>query len=124
MVSLCLVKLELKEVKDKWLKEQGPYHIRSITEHYGIYSHLFGTAFFYNTTPMSVCYDYDEEFVTPVYYGNKIPPSEVRCVHTSKCVHECNYVHAFACACTCTHTHTHTHTHTQTHTRIQEKTTT
>ena len=72
------MKLEVNEVKQKWLNELGPAHIRSITDHYNIYSDLFGTAFFYNTTPLSICYDYDEEFVTPVYYGNTIPPSEVR----------------------------------------------
>ena len=122
LVWLCSVKVELKDVKEKWLREQGPYHIRSITEHYGIYSDLFGTAFFYNTTPMAVCYDYDEEFVTPVYYGNKIPPSEVRRVHT--CPSACGEVHEHTCAHVCmharlctninTHTHIHIHTHSTT----------
>ncbi|KAL8559752.1 hypothetical protein ACOMHN_002285 [Nucella lapillus] len=70
------LKLDLKTVQDKWLKEQGPQHIHSIVDHYGLYTHLFGSAFFYNTTPMSVCYDYDEAFVTPVRYGNRILPSE------------------------------------------------
>lgn len=70
------LKLELKDVKDKWLKEHGPQHIRTIADHYGVYNDLFGVAFFYNTTPLYICYDYDEEFVTPVYYGNKIAPSE------------------------------------------------
>ncbi|KAK7115472.1 large ribosomal subunit protein mL38-like [Littorina saxatilis] len=70
------LRLDLGEVKAKWLEEVGPHHVRSIAEHYSVYSDLFGTAFFYNTMPMSVCYDYDDEFVTPVYYGNRIPPSE------------------------------------------------
>ena len=112
MVWLCSVKVELKDVKEKWLREQGPYHIRSITEHYGIYSDLFGTAFFYNTTPMSVCYDYDEEFVTPVYYGNKIPPSEVRHAHT--CPSACGEVHALVDV----HVHQHTCAHACMHARI------
>ncbi|XP_076449254.1 large ribosomal subunit protein mL38-like [Babylonia areolata] len=70
------LKLDLAEVKEKWQEEQGPLHVRQITDHYGVYGDLFGTAFFYNTTPLSVCYEYDEEFVTPVYHGNHIPPSE------------------------------------------------
>lgn len=65
-------------MKEKWQNEKGPSHLRTIAEHYGIFDDLFGSAFFYNTNPLTVCYDYDEEFVTPVYYGNKIPPAEVR----------------------------------------------
>lgn len=54
--------------------------MRAIAEHYGVFSDLFGTAFFYNTVPMSIFYDYDDEFVTPVYFGNRIPPAEVSSV--------------------------------------------
>ncbi|KAL8589914.1 hypothetical protein ACOMHN_024001 [Nucella lapillus] len=71
--KLCL---DLGEVQGRWQEEKGPDHVRHVTEHYGVYGALFGSAFFYNTTPMAVCYDYDEEFVTPVYQGNRIPPSE------------------------------------------------
>ncbi|XP_076470010.1 large ribosomal subunit protein mL38-like [Babylonia areolata] len=70
------IKLDLKAVQDGWVKEQGPHHVRNIAEHFGLYDHLFASAFFYNTVPMAVCYDYDEAFVTPVCYGNKILPSE------------------------------------------------
>ncbi|XP_025116001.1 39S ribosomal protein L38, mitochondrial-like [Pomacea canaliculata] len=70
------LKLDLETVKEKWQNEKGPSHLRTIAEHYGIFDDLFGSAFFYNTNPLTVCYDYDEEFVTPVYYGNKIPPAE------------------------------------------------
>ena len=71
------VTINLSDVKKRWVEEEGPGHIRTILDHYNIFTDLFGTAFFYNTTPVSVCYDYDEEFVTPVHYGNRIPACEV-----------------------------------------------
>jgi large subunit ribosomal protein L38 len=47
-----------------------------LAEHYGIYGDLFGGNFFVPVVNMNVSFDYDAEFVTPVYYGNKIPAAE------------------------------------------------
>ncbi|XP_041376103.1 39S ribosomal protein L38, mitochondrial-like [Gigantopelta aegis] len=70
------LKVVLDDVKEAWLHEYGPRHIRSIVGHYGIYRDLFEGAYFYPTVHLNISYDYDDEFMTPVYTGNKIPPAE------------------------------------------------
>lgn len=43
---LFLVNVDIKRVKEDWLEADGQFQIRSIAQHYGIYEHLFGYAFF------------------------------------------------------------------------------
>ena len=71
------MKVVLDDVKEVWLREFGPRHVRSVVDHYGIYRDLFEGAFFYPTVHLNINYDYDDEFVTPVYTGNKISPADV-----------------------------------------------
>ncbi|ESO03627.1 hypothetical protein HELRODRAFT_80148, partial [Helobdella robusta] len=66
----------LKEVKCDWLEELGPQHIRTIADHYNIYKDLFDGNYFYPTKELKVHYDYDDEYVTPVYWGNFVLPNE------------------------------------------------
>lgn len=42
MVSLYLVELNLDDVKEEWHKTAGPFHIKKIAQHYGVFEHLFG----------------------------------------------------------------------------------
>ena len=74
---LLAVTVPMDTVRDEWLKEYGPQHIRTVVDHYGIYGDLFNGAYFLPTQQMRVAYDYDDEFVTPVFYGNSISPEEV-----------------------------------------------
>lgn len=77
-VSYCavffIVNIDLDNVEADWLKEYGPNHMHTIADHYGIFNDLFNGAFFLPHKPMSIAYDYDEEFVAPVYFGNDLPP--------------------------------------------------
>ena len=76
--SECIVVLvPLEEVADDWAVESGPHQIRAVAEHFGIYKDLFGAAYFLPVVDLQVNYNYDEEYVTPVFRGNIIPPSEV-----------------------------------------------
>jgi large subunit ribosomal protein L38 len=36
------VEINLEEAKAEWHKTGGPFHMRKIAEHYGIFEHLFG----------------------------------------------------------------------------------
>lgn len=36
------MEVNLDEVKVDWFKTAGPFHIRKIAEHYGVYEDLFG----------------------------------------------------------------------------------
>ncbi len=80
--ALCVptVKVPQDEVKDAWLKEIGVEHLKEVAEHYGIFKHLFGNAFFYPVQHVRIAYDYDEEYVTPVYMGNRVTPKDVSCI--------------------------------------------
>ncbi|GAB1602361.1 39S ribosomal protein L38, mitochondrial-like isoform X1 [Argonauta hians] len=73
-----LLKLEVdtEKVNEESLNEQWSTNVHRIATHYGIYRDLFDNAYFYPRPVLNIFYDYDEEFVTIVYNGNKILPSE------------------------------------------------
>lgn len=71
------VQVAQDEVSDVWQDEMGPYHTKTLAEHYGIYDDLFPGAYFLPVTPLHIAYDYDDEYVTPVYRGNRISPEDV-----------------------------------------------
>jgi hypothetical protein len=75
--SLFPVKIPLDEVKKDWWLESGAQKIPILAEHYGIFNDLFGGNYFVPVVNLSISFDYDDESVTPVCYGNKIPPAEV-----------------------------------------------
>lgn len=70
------LKLDMDKVHKEWRTESGPRHICRVAEHYGIFRDMFDGAHFNPVIPLDVWYDYDEEFVTPVKYGNIIPAKE------------------------------------------------
>lgn len=41
-----LVNVDSDKVKEDWLESDGQFQIKSIAQHYGIYEHLFGYAYF------------------------------------------------------------------------------
>merc|ERR1711894_230554 len=70
------LRVPLEEVAERYATEFGPEHTRNLASHYGIYQDLFNGAVFTPVVQLNICYDYDDEFVTPVFRGNKIAPSE------------------------------------------------
>lgn len=66
----------LEAVRKDWLTTSAPKDIRIIATHHGIYKDLFDNAYFYPWLPMDVLFDYNDEYVTPVYHGNHLKPSE------------------------------------------------
>lgn len=102
MIWFCcifVVEISLEEVKRDWLQTSGQYHIRDIAQHYGVYQHLFGDAYFVPRVPLDVKVSLDakknthfmilievfgfqfkisEDLVAPVYFGNTIKPSEAK----------------------------------------------
>lgn len=67
--------IDLSDVKTEWLATAGPYQIKKIADHYGIYEHLFGDAYFIPRVPLTVSYE-KNDYASPVYYGNIIKPSD------------------------------------------------
>jgi len=78
-VWFVAVKIALIDVEKEWLRESAARHIQILAEHYGIYQDLFNGDYFTPVINLHVCYDYDDDLVTPVYYGNRIFPAEVTC---------------------------------------------
>lgn len=63
-------------MKKEWLTQGGPQHIQQIAEHYGVFEHLFGDAYFAPVVPLHVKYNIGGDKVAPVYYGNVLKPSD------------------------------------------------
>jgi len=73
------VEVPLQEVSKDWLKEgRGQEQIKSIAQHYGVFEHLFGDAYFYPRVPLNIAYHQGEDIFAPVYFGNQLKPKEVQ----------------------------------------------
>lgn len=70
------MEIPLPGVKEEWLKTVGPFQIKSIAEHYGIYEHLFGDAYFVPRVMLDIGYKQSDGNQVPVYRGNIVQPSE------------------------------------------------
>lgn len=46
IIVVILVQVDADRVKEDWLEAEGQFQIKSIAQHYGIYEHLFGYAYF------------------------------------------------------------------------------
>lgn len=74
------LEVSLKDVREEWLKTAGPFHIRRVAEHYGVYDDLFGDAYFIPRVKLDVHYKLTDDSHLPVHRGNVIKPSEVETV--------------------------------------------
>lgn len=70
---LFVVAINLDEVRKVWLTTTGNHHIKQIADHYGVFEHLFGDAYFFPRVPLQVFYT-ENDVQHPVYYGNVIKP--------------------------------------------------
>ncbi|GFS80142.1 39S ribosomal protein L38, mitochondrial [Nephila pilipes] len=70
-------KLDLAEVKKDWLESEGLTALKNIADHYGIFTHLYHHGYFTPCVPLSVTYDYDDDYVSRVHNGNILFASDV-----------------------------------------------
>lgn len=75
------VKIPLDRVQDAWAKSSGPFQIKRLADHYGIFTDLFHMAYFLPQVPLHICYS--QENAAHVNYGNRLTPTEVRLRSTS-----------------------------------------
>lgn len=68
--------IDLQKVRQDWLQMDGPFHIHRIAEHYDIYKHLYGDAYFMPIVPLDISYELEDDKLARVYNGNVIKPSE------------------------------------------------
>ena len=65
----------MEQANEEWLRTSGYYHIKKLSDHYGVYEHLFGDAYFLPVVPL--CVNYTKADVKhSVYFGNLIKPSD------------------------------------------------
>lgn len=70
--------IPLDEVYEGYVSETQATHWKSLAEHYGLFCDLFDNANFYPVVNMDILFDYDGEYVSKVFMGNKLKPSEVK----------------------------------------------
>ncbi|KAM6964338.1 large ribosomal subunit protein mL38 [Tautogolabrus adspersus] len=75
---LCTLKIPLDRVQDAWEKSSGPFHIRRVADHYGVFRDLFPMACFLPQVPLRVGYGQDKS--CQVYHGNRLTPTEAASV--------------------------------------------
>lgn len=71
-----VVRIDLDKAKEEWWHLSGPSQIRTIAEHYGIFEHLFGDAYFTPVVPLHADYDLGNDCITKVHRGNLMKPVE------------------------------------------------
>lgn len=69
-------RIPLESVQETWEKTTGPFQVKRLAEHYGVYKDLFPNAFFLPQVSLKVNYGPD----TRVHHGNKLTPTEVASV--------------------------------------------
>ena len=71
--------VDLNQVKQDWLNTNGPFRIRKLAEHFGVFEHLFGKyAYFTPRVFLDIKYKIAEDKLSPVFYGNTVKPSEAK----------------------------------------------
>ncbi|CAH1119559.1 unnamed protein product [Phaedon cochleariae] len=67
--------VNMEDVDKEWITTAGPLQIKGIAEHYGVFEHLFGDAYFYPRVPVNISFDTGDGEI-PVYFGNVIKPKQ------------------------------------------------
>lgn len=68
--------IDLDKVQEAYVQTTGQHDLRLLADHYGIFEHLFGCAYFVPRVPITIQYEQDANILSPVYNGNVIKPSE------------------------------------------------
>uniref|UniRef100_A0AAG5DUV0 Large ribosomal subunit protein mL38 n=2 Tax=Anopheles atroparvus TaxID=41427 RepID=A0AAG5DUV0_ANOAO len=69
--------VDLNQVREDWMKTSGPFHIKRVAEHYGVFNDLYGSAYFVPRVELKIHYKMDD-VVHPVRFGNILKPSETQ----------------------------------------------
>ncbi|XP_074477109.1 large ribosomal subunit protein mL38 [Sebastes fasciatus] len=71
-------KIPLDRVQESWEKSSGPFHIKRLADHYGVFRDLFPMAYFLPQVSLRICYSQDNG--GQVHYGNRLTPTEAASV--------------------------------------------
>ncbi|KAL0279981.1 UNVERIFIED_CONTAM: hypothetical protein PYX00_001415 [Menopon gallinae] len=70
------LKVDLEQVAVEWFKDDGPLDIYKVADHYGIYSDLFGYAYFVPQVHLEIGFPLPDGNEAPVHRGNVVKPAE------------------------------------------------
>lgn len=68
--------VDLRTMREDWLRIDGTSHIHRLAKHYGVYNDLYGDAYFMPIVPLNIGYELPDDKLARVYTGNVIKPSE------------------------------------------------
>ncbi|KAH8373177.1 hypothetical protein KR009_000106 [Drosophila setifemur] len=68
--------IDLDKVQQAYVKTTGQHDLRLLADHYGIFEHLYGSAYFVPRVPLNISYELDGDSLAPVFNGNVIKPKE------------------------------------------------
>nr|CAI5864187.1 unnamed protein product [Callosobruchus analis] len=71
------VLIDLEEVRQASETTAAPHYIKKIADHYGVFEHLFGDAYFHPRVPLNIVYETGEHGL-PVFYGNVLKPRDTK----------------------------------------------
>jgi large subunit ribosomal protein L38 len=73
------VEINLDVVKDECFQTSGPYQLKKIADHYGIYNDLFGKyAYFVPRVQLNINFPGKENEVWSVHNGNRLMPADLK----------------------------------------------
>uniref|UniRef100_UPI001A98E5EA 39S ribosomal protein L38, mitochondrial n=1 Tax=Gasterosteus aculeatus aculeatus TaxID=481459 RepID=UPI001A98E5EA len=67
-------KIPLDRVHETWEKSSGPFHVKRLADHYGVFRDLFPMAYFLPQVPLRILYGQDNS--GQVHCGNRLTPTE------------------------------------------------
>lgn len=70
------LKIPLEEVTKDWEEHSFVHHMHAVANHFHIYDHLFGLAYFYPVLKLNIGYPRDDGKIVPVHRGNIVTPTE------------------------------------------------
>jgi len=71
--------INLDECKKDWMQTAGPFQVRKLAEHYGVFENLFGKyAFFTPRVNLNILFKQPDDKYLPVYYGNRFSPTDAQ----------------------------------------------
>ncbi|KAH8266571.1 hypothetical protein KR018_008062 [Drosophila ironensis] len=68
--------IDLEKVQQAYVRTTGQHDLRLLADHYGIFEHLFGSAYFVPRVPLDIGYRLAGDLLAPVHNGNVIKPRE------------------------------------------------
>lgn len=73
------MRVDIDQLEKDWHDTGGPYHLQNTAEHFKVFEHLFGAAYFVPRVPLNIRFGGSiGETEVPVYCGNLLKPKDAQ----------------------------------------------